>query len=1268
MRRTVSVLAQLLLICSVAAQAAPQFDRFQALIGVDDGAKGRSGEGIFRIQVDGKEVYKSGVLLPGRTPIPVDIPMTGAKKLALFIDDEGDGHGGDWGDWLDARLVNSKTGEMLYLTDLIPEEKAWIPANKDRNIIQNKLSVDGKTYLRGLGCISGSEIVYRSWEQVAADREASVDKKNTDASKRLGAIKLIGGPLPQGLAIAVDGKPLSESQLKSGAVLAPAAVLTVTTNIGDKSQIDWWKAGKCRVVAGSKSIAFVDIIQPSDRCVLRDSHPNRNVLTGDVAVETQGYLGGKPVPSPGATTFTLTDIPLATERALVSDAKSGNTLVIRVKPYKTTEVAIPTAVTSAVLTIKADDKPIAYVLSDNTATWNQSIAITDWPKRLECVATPGADGNLGDGFVVDLGVQLKGMNEPLWVSSIQPSYSKFDFREAKRMLMAGAWQLPGSGVARWNGLADELSARKAGLAALQSAKPKIQAAKDKATINAAVDVVLKADPKQPDVRIVAAARFKELNDLTQERRQWGLLAEESRADLALMQKARTQIDAIWDKMDPAPYVYPDDNTSTRSARTLDKRWSGSGDFLGHIWTISLGGENSWKSELKFQAPKSGRYGLLVNSLGVEVTSVLSSKGKVIAEKTAKQPMLDVDLAKAGVSPGDLLTLTVSLEPDVTGIIQTHNMEVSAWPITTDADIPTEKWDMAIDKNGAAVVTRTCKAPVLAAIPRTATDLTIEGADGYTIQEPITEYLVQWDGKLGGSNLPLFAVPAPGKELKISYRWSDAASNIPMSKGNWSDRRTSTFLLTPASILDTDKKSVWHLTAVPKDWVNKRFTPEPAKEDPSIFYVDPQGGLGAEWDARDVLTSWMAMNYKNLIMYVPDNPNNRRWFPLWMKYVRMIYDRQVLASGHEHPVLFYIAPTGPAQLSGYGGGTISEPGVSETWIASTGRMAPCTWRHGDNVTGVDSHELHWVNLICRLPGSPTWTENGFSTWLEEVGWKCTDLANCDNWRRTHLSNIGPAIELIKASKTNPIQAEGEAWSALPGDTRLKMISLGWYISDQMAQKYGDDFWGKFWKDQWNLYADVYPIISDKSKHILFVNELVRVSGDPKVRDRFTKEWLFDLTPDPQDLPDRFLILPRQPRVMNVDKPEFAAPTFDDRGWAAASGVGPWTDKVLGFSGYRGTAWYRFTFDVPADFKAENLDMILGQLSGTTATEVYLNGEKIGSTPKSKDMPEPASTSPRTYSIKQGLLKPGQPNVLAVRVTDTEGNGGLNERPRLISHIK
>ncbi|HPP75058.1 MAG TPA: beta galactosidase jelly roll domain-containing protein, partial [Armatimonadota bacterium] len=996
-------------------------------------------------------------------------------------------------------------------------------------------------------------------------------------------------------------------------------------------------------------------------------HPNRSVLIGEASDEPQAYWLGQAYPPNGPITFNLRDIPLAVVRATVSQAKTTDgQLVIKAKQYRTTEVPNPGSITSSVLTVTIDGNPVAYVLSDNQSTWNQAVQLTSWPKRLECVVTPGADGSLGDGFAIDLGIQLKDMKEPLWLRTVAPSYSKFNYKSAKLLLMTEAWQLPGAGLARWDNLEAELNARQAGIKALEAARPKIAAAKDKKTIDEAVSEVLKADPKQTEIRLVAAARFRELGDLAQERRQWGLLAEDSRADLSLIQQARLRIDAIWAEMDPEPFVYPDDHSPMRNVRALGRQWKGIGEFTNNIWTLVIDKEKSWADKLAFNAPDADKFAVMVNSLGIEVTARLTAGEKVVAERTSKQPLLIVDASEAGIKAGTPLELTVSIDPDITGILLTHTMEVAAWPVKSDADLPTEAWDVAVHKDGTATVSRTSKAPVLAAIPRTAMNLMIEGAAAYTIQEPITEYLVQWDGKLGGANIPLFAVPEPGKEMRITYHWPDAAYNVPMSKYSW-DRHDHVYMSTPACLLDTDKKSVWRITEMPADWKVEEFTPKPVNDaaKPLVFNVEPAGGLSARWEAHDVLTSWICMNHGNIRFYVPDNPNNRRFFPVWMKYVRVIHDKQLKVSGHNRPYMLYIGPTGASMLSGYGGGTAGDDLSSETWIASTGRMAPCVWRHGDNVTGVDSHELHWVTLRCRVPGSPTWTDQGYGCWLEQIGWEATELANSEWWRRQRMKAITPALELIKASGKNPIQSEGPAWDALPGNDRELMIHLGWFICDEIYRTYGEGFWPKFWAAQWDLYADVYPILSDRAKQILFVDELVRISGDPKLRERFEKEWLFDLTPDPQDAPDRFLILPRDPRITTEDNLEFAKLDCDDRCWAASSGLGPWQEKVVGMKGYNGVAWYRFTFDVPKDFKDENLELVLGRINN--CDECYLNGTKIGASGKFPPDWEDASRVDRVYKVPKGLLKPGQQNVLAVRVFGNIGSGAIYERPRLISRI-
>ncbi len=1321
LRKVIVLVAPLIVLCSCLAWGGPNFDRFVSEIAVDDGCKGRSGESIFRVEINGEEVLKSKAFLPGDAPESVEIDLTDAETFTLIIEDEGDGHGGDWGNWLDARLVDSKTGEFIFVTDLDPEElRVWIRPNRDRNIVHAKMAINGKVYLRGWGGLSGSHNRFRDWNDVAAKHEAELDAQAREAADRTGALKLVAAvSLPKGLTLVLDGEELTTKDLKRGVPLEPQSVLVVTTDLTSPEHIEWWKTGACTVTGGVATLPLADLVQPTDRWVHTDVAPSRNVLVGDAPPEPQGTWAGKPFPPAGPITFSLRDLPLAFERAQVKQDEGESLLIIRVRRKETTEIADPAAITSARLTVLVDGREVVYVFTDNPKTWKQSLAIDEWPQRLECRTAPGADGSLGDWFALDAGLTFPGMKEPLWIRDMQYTFKQFAYGKPKQLLVGAAWSVPGQGVIWWDGLAEELGKRQAGAEALEKAKEELKLEeyrkqveegiaktleldkgkhekrigeladelikkdpKLRERVGAIVKEVIAKDPRQPDIRMLAAERLRELGNLFQERRQWGLLIEESRADLGLIQKARERINQIWEILDPAPIPYPDDGSPTRSARALGNAWAGSGDLLGTIWTVTLDKDKDWTTPLTFPAPDARRLGIMINSRGVEVTVVVSS-GEPLAERTATHALLDVDLADKGIEPGTPLTLTISQNPDVTGYLLTHTMELVAWEIGSDANLPTEEWAIAINPNGTAIVSRTSRAPVLAAIPRTATDLVVEGCSGYTVQEPITEYLVDWDHRLGGANLPLFAAPAPGETIHISYRWPEAAYNVPMSKYSWG-RRERTYLHTPPGILDTEKLSVWYITQVPEGWEIEEWTPAPANAEETLFYVAPRGGLHARWLADEVLTAWISMEHKGMIITAPDSPNNRRWFPVWAENVKKVYDKQLEVTGHRRPYALYVGVQGASMLSGYGGGTAGDKFGSETWIPSSHRLAPCIWRHANNPCAVDSHEMHWITLIARPHQTPTWICEGFHVWLEDAGWRATDLANCDNMVRHYTSNALAAIEMIKEKRVNELQMDKEKFrQTLPSDTKEKLMGLAWYMVEQISRQYGHDFWKKFWEEQRRLYYDVYPVLSVRAKEILVADELVRLTGDPEFRKRLTDEWLLDLTPDPQDAPDRFLILPRQPKVINDDNAEFAAPGFDDLTWPVVAspkmwdreGPGPWGEKSADLQGQSGVVWYRFTFDVPADFKTENLELVLGKIN--SADETYVNGQMVGATgdfPPKKEQPQDGEQEQkpheieRVYKVGAGLLKPGERNVVAVRIYAPHDSGGLEQRPVLVSRLE
>jgi sialate O-acetylesterase len=123
-------------------------------------------------------------------------------------------------------------------------------------------------------------------------------------------------------------------------------------------------------------------------------------------------------------------------------------------------------------------------------------------------------------------------------------------------------------------------------------------------------------------------------------------------------------------------------------------------------------------------------------------------------------------------------------------------------------------------------------------------------------------------------------------------------------------------------------------------------------------------------------------------------------------------------------------------------------------------------------------------------------------------------------------------------------------------------------------------------------------------------------------------------------------------------------FNDRDWKSVRVPAYW--ETQGFKDYDGFAWYRVTFNVPAEFKNKELIMLLGKIDDFD--ETYLNGEKIGRTgprlTEGMDMQHTNSDAyrqVRAYTIPNGLLKAGKENVLAVRVYDVWNVGGIYDGP-------
>jgi hypothetical protein len=131
----------------------------------------------------------------------------------------------------------------------------------------------------------------------------------------------------------------------------------------------------------------------------------------------------------------------------------------------------------------------------------------------------------------------------------------------------------------------------------------------------------------------------------------------------------------------------------------------------------------------------------------------------------------------------------------------------------------------------------------------------------------------------------------------------------------------------------------------------------------------------------------------------------------------------------------------------------------------------------------------------------------------------------------------------------------------------------------------------------------------------------------------------------------------------DNTAWKEPGFNDRDWKSVVVPAYW--ETQGFKGYDGYGWYRVRFTVPASLASERLILLMGKIDDYD--EVYLNGQRVGHT---GFMPEPGEdwrndqssySELRVYTLPPDVVRPGQENVIAVRVFDGYMQGGIYDGP-------
>lgn len=120
----------------------------------------------------------------------------------------------------------------------------------------------------------------------------------------------------------------------------------------------------------------------------------------------------------------------------------------------------------------------------------------------------------------------------------------------------------------------------------------------------------------------------------------------------------------------------------------------------------------------------------------------------------------------------------------------------------------------------------------------------------------------------------------------------------------------------------------------------------------------------------------------------------------------------------------------------------------------------------------------------------------------------------------------------------------------------------------------------------------------------------------------------------------------------DDQRWAQPGFDDHRWSRINVPSYWEDE--GYDRYNGYAWYRRTFTFRDD-PNQSTYLLLGQIDDTD--EVYVNGKHVGGSGSFPPAYVSAWNVDRAYALPAGTLHEGRDNVVAVRVYDGAGGGGI-----------
>jgi sialate O-acetylesterase len=306
-------------------------------------------------------------------------------------------------------------------------------------------------------------------------------------------------------------------------------------------------------------------------------------------------------------------------------------------------------------------------------------------------------------------------------------------------------------------------------------------------------------------------------------------------------------------------------------------------------------------------------------------------------------------------------------------------------------------------------------------------------------------------------------------------------------------------------------------------------------------------------------------------------------------------------------------------------TVATNGVWKVWLAP---MKPNATPQTLTVAG------DTTSAITNVLVGEVWVASGQSNMERQLGLRPGQKPIVD-WEREVAAANYPEIRQFYVPQTQSLTPQTTVkgdWSVCSPETVKDFTAVGYFFArDLFAARHVPigiihSSWGGTPAEAWTSEAGLQKL-PDFAEPLA---RLKKLAADPELARRETmakqEAWYQKVDPGSQTGAAWSAA-----ELATDDWKTMTLPTF----WESA-----------GYPDFDGVFWFRRAFELPGNWDGGDVELHLGAVDDNETT--WVNGQEVGTTI--------GWTLPRVYRVPGGLLKHGA-NVIAVRVLDTGGNGGL-----------